>query len=107
MAQAMKFEITGLRASAPMQLYSINSSSSPYTPSASLSYQVALIRDALDDNTEFPPCSPHSIVEVLSTFLAALSKPLLPPELYPSVRDVQYIVAHCCFFIVMCYHHLL
>lgn len=47
---------------------------------------MALIRDALDDNTAFPKCTPHSVVEVLSSFLAALSKPLLPPELYPTVR---------------------
>jgi hypothetical protein len=49
--------------------------------------QMALIRDALDDNTAFPKCTPHSIVEVLSSFLAALSKPLLSPELYPAVSS--------------------
>ena len=47
--------------------------------------KVFLIRECLDDNTEFPLCSPHSIVEVLVTFLGALSRPLLPPELYPTV----------------------
>lgn len=47
--------------------------------------EVAAIRTALDRGTDLPPCSPHSIVDALLAFLAALAKPLLPLELYPNV----------------------
>jgi hypothetical protein len=48
--------------------------------------EVIAIRSALDRGLDFPSqCSPQSIVEVLLTFLAALPRPLLPADLYPTV----------------------
>eukprot|EP00596_Hydrurales_sp_CCMP1899_P007387 CAMPEP_0119054196 /NCGR_PEP_ID=MMETSP1177-20130426/74910_1 /TAXON_ID=2985 /ORGANISM="Ochromonas sp, Strain CCMP1899" /LENGTH=202 /DNA_ID=CAMNT_0007034355 /DNA_START=1519 /DNA_END=2124 /DNA_ORIENTATION=+ len=45
--------------------------------------EVALIRECLDTNVPLPVSTPHSVVEALITLLGALSKPLLPIELYP------------------------
>lgn len=47
--------------------------------------QVTAIRSALDNGTDFPPCTPHSVCEALVSFLGALPQPLLPTESYPSV----------------------
>lgn len=49
--------------------------------------EIVAIRTALDRGTDLPPCSPHSIVDALLAFVASLSKPLLPLELYPNVSD--------------------
>ena len=47
--------------------------------------QVKAIRSALDNGTDFPVCTPHSVCEALVSFLGALPQPLLPAEPYPSV----------------------
>ncbi len=47
--------------------------------------EVAMIRLALDRGVDFSPCAPHAVVEVLVSFLAALPRPLLPYDLYPTV----------------------
>lgn len=48
--------------------------------------EVIAIRRALDHGTDFPAnLSPHSYVDCLTTFLKALPKPLLPPDLFPTV----------------------
>lgn len=54
--------------------------------------EVKMIRKALDNGLEFPPnLTPHAYVECLTSFLRALPKPLLPPDLYPmaEVEDRQ------------------
>jgi len=49
--------------------------------------EVSAIREAIDCGVDFPPnCSPHAYVEALSSLLAALPKPLLPPDLYPATE---------------------
>jgi inositol polyphosphate 5-phosphatase INPP5B/F len=47
--------------------------------------EVAMIRLALDRGTEFGACCPQSLVEALLTLLSSLPRPLLPPDLYPTV----------------------
>lgn len=47
--------------------------------------EVIAVRRALDQGSEFGICSPHAIAECLTSFLSSLPKPLLPPDLYPSV----------------------
>lgn len=47
--------------------------------------ELRMIRQALDRGLDFGPCSPHSLVEALVTFLASLQRPLLPLDLYPMV----------------------
>ena len=51
--------------------------------------EVIAIRLSLDRGTELPACSPHSVVEVLLSFVAAFARPLLPQELYPTVRMLR------------------
>jgi inositol polyphosphate 5-phosphatase INPP5B/F len=48
--------------------------------------EVVAIRYALDTGADLPSCSPHSLCEALTSFIAALPQPLLPPESYPTVR---------------------
>lgn len=50
------------------------------------STEIRSIRYAIDHGSDFPVCSPHSLVESVTTFLAALPKPLIPVELYPLVK---------------------
>jgi hypothetical protein len=63
---------------------------------------VTAIRYSLDNGTDMPPCTPHSLCEALVSFLQALPQPLLPPESYPSVRsapkalDARSICRVCC-----------
>ncbi len=49
--------------------------------------EVQMIRQALDRGLDFGPCSPHSLVEALVSFFAALPRPLLPIDLYPNVSE--------------------
>lgn len=51
--------------------------------------EVAAVRESLDCGTELPQCTPHAIVEALISFIAALSKPLLPSELCPNAEIDQ------------------
>lgn len=52
--------------------------------------EVRCLRECLDTGAQFPPeCSAHSVVEVLLSFVSSLPQPLLPPELYPSLADVE------------------
>ncbi len=53
--------------------------------------EAAAIRASLDRGLELPSCSPHSLVDALLGFVASLSRPLLPPELYPNVRKYEEI----------------
>lgn len=49
--------------------------------------EVASIREALDTGADFPAgCTPHAYVEALTSFLAALAKPLVAAELCPSIE---------------------
>ena len=51
--------------------------------------EVNCLRECLDTGAQFPSCSAHSMVEALVSFIASLPQPLLPPELYPSLADVE------------------
>ena len=51
--------------------------------------EVSCIRECLDTGTQFPSCSAHSIVEALLQFISSLPQPLLPPDLYPTLADVE------------------
>jgi inositol polyphosphate 5-phosphatase INPP5B/F len=48
--------------------------------------EVVAVREALDNNWEFGPSSPHAIANCLISFLCSFPKPLLPPSQYPTVR---------------------
>jgi len=49
--------------------------------------EVAAIRESLDCGADFPlHCAPHAYTEALTTLLGALPRPLLPPDLYPTVE---------------------
>jgi phosphatidylinositol-bisphosphatase len=51
---------------------------------------------ALDTGKDFPPCSPHSIAQVIVSFLDALPQPVLPPSTYPTSEiDPQNLRAWC------------
>jgi phosphatidylinositol-bisphosphatase len=51
--------------------------------------EVRCLRECLDTGAQFPSCSAHSVVEALVSFISALPQPLLPPELYPTLADVE------------------
>lgn len=52
--------------------------------------EISQIRYALDHGLEFNfLMSPHSLADCLIHFLNSLPKPLLPMELYPTVRDID------------------
>lgn len=59
--------------------------------------EVAAIREALDLGIDFPPnCSPHAYVDALTSFIAALAKPLLPIDLYPTVEVDEVVQRQLC-----------
>jgi len=59
--------------------------------------EVAAIREALDCGADFPPhCSPHAYIEALTSLLAALPRPLLPPDLYPTVEVDEFTHRQLC-----------
>ena len=59
--------------------------------------EVAAIREALDCGTDFPPhCTPHAYTEALTSLLAALPRPLLPPDLYPTVEVDEFTHRQLC-----------
>ena len=51
--------------------------------------EVSCLRECLDTGAQFPSCSAHSVGEALLSLVASLPQPLLPPELYPSLQDVE------------------
>ena len=51
--------------------------------------EVRCLRECLDTGAQFPSCSAHSVVEALLSFVSSLPMPLLPPDLYPSLADVE------------------
>lgn len=51
--------------------------------------EVRCLRECLDTGAQFPTCSAHSVVEALLSFVSSLPSPLLPPDLYPSLADVE------------------
>ena len=57
-----------------------------HTLSRDVVLEVVAIRDALDDGSDLPSCSPHSIILTLTAFLVSLPKPLLPSELCPQAH---------------------
>jgi phosphatidylinositol-bisphosphatase len=61
--------------------------------------EIAQIRYALDHSAEFDfAMSPHSLVDCLIHFLSSLPKPLLPMELYPTVRV---LFSFCLWFLLI------
>jgi phosphatidylinositol-bisphosphatase len=56
------------------------------TPPQQLVLEVSSVREALDTGVDLPSCSPHSIVSALASFLVALPRPLIPPELCPQAH---------------------
>ena len=58
--------------------------------------EVIAIRESLDTGNDFPSCSPHSIAQVIVSFLDALPQPILPPSTYPTSEiDPQNLRAWC------------
>jgi len=55
-------------------------------------HEIVAIRYAIDHGTDFPICSPHSLVDCLISFLDALPRPLIPWELYPIVSTLNAII---------------
>ena len=47
--------------------------------------EVRMIRESLDTGKPFPQCRIHSYAEVLVSFLASLSSPIIPAALFPAL----------------------